>query len=92
MDISPYKFTKMVGGRKKNWVHVAPLPCSYRGKYTREDYTDGELSKLYSDDVAQLINNAHAASRRVAAFISESMVSCGGQVILPPGYLASVYK
>jgi ethanolamine-phosphate phospho-lyase len=39
-----------------------------------------------------MINNAQNKSRNVAAFISESLVSCGGQVVLPPDYLKTVYR
>ncbi|KAI1292007.1 Ethanolamine-phosphate phospho-lyase [Halotydeus destructor] len=92
IDISPYKFKKIGNGKSKKWVHVAPLPCSYRGKYTREEYNEDQLGQLYARDVQSLINGAHDNDRGVAAFISESMVSCGGQVILPTNYLATVYK
>ena len=91
IDISPYKFQKIQDGKKKNWVHVASLPCAYRGKYTRQEYSDREISQLYSQEVQQLINDAHKKNRRIAAFIHESMVSCGGQVVLPRGYLQQVY-
>ncbi|RWS12550.1 Alanine--glyoxylate aminotransferase 2-like 1 [Dinothrombium tinctorium] len=91
IDISPYKFEKMKCG-KKEWVHVAPLPCSYRGKYTREKVPENEIGELYAQEVQKLINNAHNSGRKIAAFICESMVSCGGQVVLPNGYLRHVYK
>ena len=29
---------------------------------------------------------------RLAAFICESFLSCGGQIVLPPGYLAAAYR
>jgi 4-aminobutyrate aminotransferase-like enzyme len=28
----------------------------------------------------------------VGAFIAESILGCGGQVVLPPGYLAAAYQ
>lgn len=37
------------------------------------------------------IAEAHRAGGRVGAFICESILSCGGQIVLPPGYLAGVY-
>ncbi len=30
--------------------------------------------------------------RRVGAFIAESILGCGGQIVLPPGYLAAAYE
>lgn len=91
-DISPYKFLKMKNGRKKNWVHVAPLPCSYRGMYQSSQLKDADLGQLYADEVKKLIDNAHSQGRKVAGFMAESMVSCGGQVVLPDSYLRNVYK
>lgn len=92
IDMSSYKFTKINGGKKKKWVHVAPLPCSYRGRYTLDDYSADEIGKLYADEVHTLIKNAKVAGRSIAAFIGESMISCGGQVLLPKDYLKNVYK
>ena len=68
------------------------MPCSYRGMYTRDNYNETEIGQLYAQEVKKLINNAINKNRRIAAFISESMVSCGGQVVLPPGYLRTVYE
>lgn len=38
-----------------------------------------------------VITEAHASGARIGAFFCESVLSCGGQVVLPPGYLAAVY-
>ncbi len=51
-----------------------------------------ELSKKYSDDVKSMITKVREGGRNIAGFIAESLQSCGGQVILPPGYLRNVYK
>ena len=34
---------------------------------------------------------AHKAGGRIGAFFCESILSCGGQVVLPSGYLQDVY-
>ncbi|XP_022238860.1 5-phosphohydroxy-L-lysine phospho-lyase-like [Limulus polyphemus] len=91
-DLSPYKFTKINDGKKKDWVHVAPLPCGYRGKYTSTEYSQEELGELYSNEVKKLINEAHNNGRNIGAFIVESIISCGGQLLLPPNYLRNTYK
>ncbi|KAF8783327.1 Ethanolamine-phosphate phospho-lyase like protein [Argiope bruennichi] len=88
-DMSPMKFEKITGG-KKDYVHVAALPCSYRGLYTAEEYGD-EVGQKYAENVLNVINKIHSQERRLAAFFAESMVSCGGQVLLPKGYLSEVY-
>ena len=38
------------------------------------------------------IAEAERGGARIAAFFSESILSCGGQVVLPEGYLAGVYR
>ncbi|GFQ90269.1 ethanolamine-phosphate phospho-lyase [Trichonephila clavata] len=89
-DMSPMKFEKISGG-KKDYVHVAALPCSYRGEFTKEEYGDA-VGQKYAENVQNVINKIHSKGRNLAAFYAESMVSCGGQVLLPEGYLAKVYK
>ncbi|KAF7464033.1 Hypothetical predicted protein [Marmota monax] len=86
IEISPYKFRK---GKdvKKEFVHVAPTPDIYRGKYT-EDHSDP--ASAYADEVRKIIEEAHNNGRKIAAFIAESMQSCGGQIIPPAGYFQKV--
>nr|XP_037270325.1 5-phosphohydroxy-L-lysine phospho-lyase-like [Rhipicephalus microplus] len=91
--ISPYKFNHIIGWQKKKSVHVAPLPCTYRGKYRDCDYPPGtDLGLMYAQEVLNLVNQAHSDGRRIAAFIHESLVSCGGQFPLPKNYLRNVYQ
>ncbi|KAG8592893.1 hypothetical protein GDO81_000658 [Engystomops pustulosus] len=87
IDISPYKFQQLGKEAKKEYVHVAPSPDTYRGKY-REDHPDPGAA--YADDVNEIIKEAHKNNRKIAAFIAESMQSCGGQIIPPPGYFQKV--
>lgn len=75
-----------------DFVFKAPCPDSYRGKYRDTDHETVELGRKYAEDVKQIISSARDNGRNVAAFISESLQSCGGQVILPPGYLRNVYR
>ncbi|XP_053112777.1 ethanolamine-phosphate phospho-lyase [Hemicordylus capensis] len=87
IDISPYKFNQLGKEGKKEFVHVAPSPDIYRGKF-REDHPDP--ASAYADDVKKIIEEAHKNGRKIAAFIAESMQSCGGQVIPPAGYFQKV--
>jgi 4-aminobutyrate aminotransferase-like enzyme/Ser/Thr protein kinase RdoA (MazF antagonist) len=89
IDISPYKFDGPGGGGRKAWVHVAPLADDYRGPYRRED---GDAGTKYAQHVAEILNQARAAERDIACFIAETLPSVGGQIVLPPGYLAEVYR
>ncbi|XP_034969093.2 ethanolamine-phosphate phospho-lyase [Zootoca vivipara] len=87
IDISPYKFNQLGKEAKKEFVHVAPSPDIYRGKY-REDHSDP--GSAYANDVKKIIEEAQKNGRKIAAFIAESMQSCGGQVIPPAGYFQKV--
>ena len=80
IDISPYKFNGPGGEGAPPWVHVLPLPDTYRGKYRREDPRAGEKYAEFARYV-----------RNPGAFIAESAPSVGGQIMLPDRYLASVY-
>jgi 4-aminobutyrate aminotransferase-like enzyme/Ser/Thr protein kinase RdoA (MazF antagonist) len=80
IDISPYKFNGPGGEGAPPWVHVLPLPDTYRGKFRRDDPRAGEKYAEFARYV-----------RNPGAFIAESAPSVGGQIILPDRYLASVY-
>ncbi|XP_037539804.1 ethanolamine-phosphate phospho-lyase [Nematolebias whitei] len=89
IDISPYKFHQLSDAEQSQFVHVAPSPDVYRGKY-RAEHPDPATS--YADEVKNIINNIHKKGRKVAAFIAESLQSCGGQVIPPSSYFQQVAK
>ena len=84
--ISHYKFAGPGGTGPEPWVHVAPLPDGYRGRYRT-----GDLGTLYADTVKERLAHIAASGRRPAAFICETYPSVGGQIVLPPGYLSQVY-
>ncbi|KAF2346689.1 Aminotransferase class-III [Trinorchestia longiramus] len=92
IDISPYKFNHPGGEGKKEWVHVVPCPDQYRGKYRAPQYSESELAVLYSEDVQAVVQDAQQQGRTVAAFIAESLQSCGGQIVFPQTYLSRVYE
>ena len=88
IDISPYKFEGPGGRGRKPWVHVAPLPDDYRGKYRRDDQHAGAK---YATHVGDLLDSVQKEGRGVAAYIAETLPSVAGQIVFPPGYLADVY-
>ncbi|RXM36231.1 Ethanolamine-phosphate phospho-lyase [Acipenser ruthenus] len=87
IDISPYKFLQLDKSAKKDFVHVASTPDIYRGKF-REDHPDPATA--YADEVKDIMQEAHRNGRKIAAFIAESLQSCGGQIIPPAGYFQKV--
>jgi 4-aminobutyrate aminotransferase-like enzyme/Ser/Thr protein kinase RdoA (MazF antagonist) len=89
IDLSHYKFSGPGGSGRRPWVHVAPLPDGYRGRYRR---SDPEAGGKYAREVADIVARVPKESGGVAAFIAESMPSAGGQIVLPAGYLAEAYR
>jgi ethanolamine-phosphate phospho-lyase len=98
MEMSPYKFDHGCSIKQPDWVHVAPTPDVYRGSYrlSDEDITNperlAEAGKHYSDAVKNLITGAEANGRTVAAYFSEALQSCGGQILPPAGYFQDVAR
>ena len=78
IDLSPYKFRGPGGkGKSEPWVHVVPIPDTYRG---------GERD--YAAEMGEIVANAAP----IAGFLVESMLSCAGQIPLPPDYLSSAFE
>lgn len=88
VDVSPYKHGGPGGGGAPPWVHAVPMPDDYRGLYRREDR---ERGPKFAAHVAEAAARIRSAGARPAAFLCESLLSCGGQVELPPGYLTAAY-
>ena len=87
VEISPYKHEGPGGAGAPDFVHTIPRPDKFRGKYrgdnTVDDYV-GEVSKVI-DSIKQNKNN-------VSAFIVESLMGCGGQIVLPERFLKKTFK
>ena len=85
VNISPYKFNGPGGQGAPEYVHVLPLPDPYRGPY--KGY-GRETGRRYAAHVQERIAQM---PHPPAAFIAESLPGCGGQIVLPDGYLAHAY-
>lgn len=84
--ISSYKFDGKGGEGAPEHTHIFPLPDVFRGKYSGE-----KAGEKYAEEVKQQIKSIHAKGRKVAAFIVEPIISCGGQIELPEGFLSKAY-
>jgi 4-aminobutyrate aminotransferase-like enzyme len=89
VNVSPYKFDGPGGGGRREWVHVAPLPDTYRGLYRRDDPQAGPK---YARHVAALVSRLQADGRGLGAFLVETLPSVAGQIVPPPGYLAEACR
>jgi 4-aminobutyrate aminotransferase-like enzyme len=89
IDISPYKFNGPGGEGSPAWVHTAPLPDVFRGRWKGDDPLAGAK---YASAVAEIVDGLTRGGSGIAAFIAESCPSVGGQIVPPPGYLSAVYQ
>ena len=89
VDVSPYKYDGPGGAGAPSWVHAVPMPDTYRGAF-REDEPHAGLK--YAQAVREAVGRIRQVGRRPAGFLGESIVSCGGQVPLPAGYLTEAYR
>ena len=83
IDISDYKFSNERGPGQKSYILKAALPDIYRGMHHGQDA--GRKYAEHAIDVLEKFGD------QVAAFISEPIVGCGGQVPLPTEYLKTLY-
>lgn len=72
----------------RSYTHPLIQPNTFRGKF-REDVPN--VADLYAQDVVEKIENIQSQGRKVAAFISESLLGSGGGVVMPKTYLKKVY-
>ena len=89
VDVSHYKFAGPGGTGAPDWVHVVPMPDTYRGPFREDDEGAG---LKYAQAVREAVRTIRQAGRRPAACLCESILSCGGQVPLPDGYLREAYR
>ncbi|WP_242084319.1 aminotransferase class III-fold pyridoxal phosphate-dependent enzyme [Aestuariivivens sediminis] len=85
--ISSYKFDSKGGQGAPEHTHIFPIPDAFRGKYRGNN-----TASAYADEVQRQIDKVRKKGRGVGAFIIEPIISCGGQVELPKGFLNEAYK
>lgn len=88
IELSPYKFNGKGGQGRPSHVQVAEIPDDFRGSFRRNEPSLGER---YAQDVQQKLLASQQSGHGSAAFYCESILGCGGQVVLPPNYLKHAY-
>lgn len=86
IDISSYKFDGKGGKGAPEYTHIVPLPDTFRGMYQGKD-----TGVKYASHISDQMKYIQSKGRNVAAFICESIISCGGQIELPDNYLEIAY-
>lgn len=89
VEVSSYKFDGKGGQGAPPQTHVMPIPDDYRGLYRKGEPKIGEK---YATHLQTKIEALKVKNRGIAGFIAEPILSCGGQIVLPEGYLKSAYQ
>ena len=87
IDVSSYKFDGKGGQGKPEFTTIFPLPDAFRGKH-RGDNAAAE----YAKEVKACVDSIHSKGLGVAGLILEPILSCGGQIELPQGFLEKAYQ
>ena len=88
IEASPYKYTGNGGNGRAAHIYEVTAPDTYRGPFTIDDPDAG---RKYTDLVEQVIDKINQKGKKLSAFICESILGCGGQIVLPKKYLKNVY-
>lgn len=89
VELSSYKYDGPGGAGQVPWVQKVPMPDGYRGSFKT---SDPEAGRRYADTLGPAIAALEARGFPPAGFLVESILSCGGQVPHPPGYLAEAFR
>jgi 4-aminobutyrate aminotransferase-like enzyme len=87
VELSPYKFAGKGGEGKAAHVEVVAMPDTYRGLF---DAT-ADAGYQYGRQLAPAMAKLRERDVAPAAFYCESLLGCGGQIVLPEGYLQDAY-
>ncbi len=85
-ELSPYKFDGPGGPGRPDHVHVAPIPDTYRGRCRDAD----QATDVYLKGLVDALERA-SEQGGPAAFFAESIPSCAGQIVPPPGYTRTAF-
>jgi 4-aminobutyrate aminotransferase-like enzyme len=83
VEISPYKCEGPGGEGLAPHARKVPCPDSFRGAHRGPD-----AAERYTQEVTEAIDKIQSGGNRPGAFMAESLVGCGGQIVPPPGFLA----
>ena len=86
VQLSSYKFDGPGGAGPPPWVACVPMPDGYRGRHR---FSDPDCGARYAEEVGRAVE---ALGGQPAGFLFESILSCGGQIVLPDGFLRGAFE
>ncbi len=84
IDISHYKYNHTGGVGKREYIIDTPLPKAFLSGFKDDGSAGNYFAQLTKNQIKDNYN-------KIAAFIAEPIVGCGGQVPLAKGYLQQIY-
>ncbi len=90
IDVSSYKFDGPGGFGCPEHTHILSMPDPFRGKYA--GLPEEEQVKQYADRARKMLSELASRGEYPAALITESILSCGGQVVPPKRYFDEIYS
>jgi len=87
IEVSSYKFDSKGGKGCPEHTQLFPLPDQFRGQHRGEN-----AGLAYAQELEKTISALKKKDRLPAALILEPIISCGGQIELPTGFLAKAYE
>lgn len=87
IEVSSYKFEGPGGKGSSEETFLLPLPDSFRGKFH-----GSEADQRYIQNALDKIDRLYSQQINIGAFLCESILSCGGQIVLPQDYLQNIYQ
>ncbi|MGB5893270.1 MAG: aminotransferase class III-fold pyridoxal phosphate-dependent enzyme [Ignavibacteriaceae bacterium] len=89
VELSPYKFDGTGGSGAALHIHKVTMPDTFRGAYKSDDIN---AAKKYAADVEKAVKQIQQNNKGLSAFFFESLVGCGGQIVIPEGYLKIAFR
>ena len=85
IEVSSYKFAGPGGFQPPEWMSVAQMPDPFRSSH-------GNDPRGHAAEVAASFEALLDRGQPAAAFLAETILSCGGQIVPPDGYLELAYE
>jgi 4-aminobutyrate aminotransferase-like enzyme/Ser/Thr protein kinase RdoA (MazF antagonist) len=89
VGLSPYKCDGPGGAGLAPWAHKVTKPDPYRGPHRGRG---PEIGEAYAAEVEEVCARLAEQDCPPALFLCESILGCGGQVVLPKGYLEAAFR
>jgi 4-aminobutyrate aminotransferase-like enzyme/Ser/Thr protein kinase RdoA (MazF antagonist) len=86
--LSPNRYKGPGGAGAPPTTHEVMTPDRYRGPF---GYDDPDAGAKYGAEAARVFDALAEAGRPPAAFLAESLMGSAGNIVFPPGYLATAF-